>query len=73
MSCASDYVASDMDDAVFKCLAPPGIPDGTLPSCVLLVCPGEEFDGLEGVVHTCDSVGLGNNGGAEGAPGMAET
>ena len=24
-------------------------------------------------MHTCDSVGLGNNGGAEGAHGMAET
>ena len=37
VSCASGYVASDMDDAVFKCLAPPGIPDGTLPCCVLLI------------------------------------
>ena len=47
--------------------------DGTLLRCVLLVCTGQGFDGLEGVVHTCDSVGLGNNGGAEGVPGMAET
>ena len=31
-SCASGYVASNMDDAVFQCLAPPGMPDGTLPS-----------------------------------------
>ena len=37
VSCASGFVASDMDDAVFKCLAPAGTPDGTLPSCVLLV------------------------------------
>ena len=65
VSCASGYVISDMDDAVFKCLAPPGTPDGTLPSCVLLVCPGQEFDGLEGITHTCDGVGLGDNCGAE--------
>ena len=62
-----------MDNAVFKCLAPPGIPDGTLPSCVLLVCPGQEFDGLDGITHTCDGVGLGVNCGAECAHGVAET
>ena len=60
VSCASGYVASRMDDAVFKCLAPPGIPDGTLPRCVLLVCIGQEFKGLEGIAHTCGGVGLGD-------------
>ena len=73
MSCASGYVASDMDDAVFKCLAPPGVPDETLPRCVLLDCTGQEFDGLDGIAPTCDGVGLGDNCGAEGADGEAET
>ena len=41
VSCASGYAASDMDDADFKCLAPPGIPDGLLPRCVPLLCPGQ--------------------------------
>ena len=72
-SCVSGYVASDTDDAVFKCPAPPGIAVGTLPSCVLLVCPGQEFDGLEGITHTCDGVGLGDSCGAEGAHSVAET
>ena len=49
VSCASGYFA--MDDAVFKCLAPPGIPDGLLPRCVSLVCTGQELDGLEGIAH----------------------
>ena len=40
---------------------------------MLLVGTGQEFDGLKGVVHTSDGVGLGDNGGAEGAQGMAET
>ena len=62
-----------MNDAVFQCLALPGIPDGTLPRCVLLVCTGQEFDDLEGIAHTCDGVGLGDNCGAEGAHGVAET
>ena len=43
LSCASGCVASHMDDAVFKCLAPPYFPDKTMPKCVLLVCPGQEF------------------------------
>ena len=73
VSCPSGYVASDMDDAVFQCLAPPGFPDGTLPRCVLQVCTGQEFDGLEGIAHTCDGVGLGDKCGAEGAYGVAET
>ena len=64
---------SRFGQAVFKCLAPPGIPDGTLPSCELLVCLGQEFDGLEGITHTCDGVGLGDNCGAECAQGVAET
>ena len=72
VSCASGYVAKDMDDAVFQCLAPPGVPDGTLPKCVLLVCTGQEFDGLEGIAHTCDGVGLGDNCGTECAHGVAE-
>ena len=45
VSCASGHVASDMDDAVFKCQAPPGFPDGTLPRCELLVCTGGECRG----------------------------
>ena len=61
VSCASGFVASDMDDAVFKCPAPPSIPDGTLPRCVLLVCTGQKFDDLEGIAHNCDGVGLGDN------------
>ena len=69
---ASGYVASDMDNAVFQCLAFPGIPDGTLPRCVLLVCHVQEFDGLEGIAHTCDGVGLGDNCGTEGAHGEDE-
>ena len=73
VSCASGYVGSDMDDAVFKCLASPGLPDGTLPSCVLLVCLGKEFDSLEGITYNCDGVGLGDNCGAECAHGVAET
>ena len=73
MSCPSGYVASDMYDTVFKCLAPPCLSDGTLPSCVLLVGTGQEVDGLEDVAHTCDDVGLGDHGGAEGAHGVAET
>ena len=39
----------------------------------LLVCPGQEFDGLEGITHTGDGVGLGDNCGAECAHGVAET
>ena len=73
LSCASGCVASNMDDAVFQCLAPPGMPDGTLPRCVLLVGTSQEFDGLEGIAHTCDGVGLGDNGGAECAHCVAET
>ena len=46
VSCPLGYVASDMCDTVFKCLAPPCISDGTLPRCVL-VGTGQEFDGLE--------------------------
>ena len=61
VSCASGYVASDMDDAVFQCLAPPRVPDGTLPRCVLLVCTGQAFDDLDGIAHNCDGVGLGDN------------
>ena len=71
--CASGHVASDMDDAVLKCLAPPGIPDGTLPRCVLLVCTGQEFDGMEVVAHTCKGIDLGDNCGRECAHGVAET
>ena len=44
VSCASGNVVSDMNDAVFQCLAPPGFPDVTLRRCVLLVCIGQEFD-----------------------------
>ena len=73
VSCASGHVVSDMNDAVFQCLAPPGKPDGTLRRCVLVVCLGQEFDGLEGITHTCDGVGLGDNCGAECAHGVAET
>ena len=46
------------------------VPDGTLTRCVPLVCPGQEFDGLE---DTCDGVGLGDTCGAECAHGVAET
>ena len=60
--CASGFVISDMNDAVFQCLAFPGIPDG----CVLPNGTGQEFDGLEGIAHTCDGVGLGDNCEAEG-------
>ena len=49
------------------------MPDGTLPRCVLPVCTGQEFDNLEGIAHNCDGVGLGDNCGAEGAHGVAET
>ena len=63
VSCASGYVASDTDNAVSQCLAPPGVPDGTL----------QEFDDLQGIAHNCDGVGLGDNCGAEGAHGVAET
>ena len=73
VSCASGYVASDMVNAVFQCLAPPSTPDGTLPRCVLLACTGQEFDDLEGIAHNCDGVGLGDNCGATGAHGVAET
>ena len=62
VSCASGYVISDMNDAVFQCLAFPGFPDG----CVLLNGTGQEFDGLEGIAHTYDGVGLGDNCEAEG-------
>ena len=71
VSCASGYVASDIDDAVCKCLALPGIPDETL--CALLVCTGQECDDLEGIAHNCDSVNLGGNCGAECAHGVTET
>ena len=71
VSCPSGYVASDTFGTVFKCLAPPCISDGTLPSCVLRVGTGQEVDGLEDVAHTCDGVGLGDHGGAEGAHGVA--
>ena len=71
VSCASGYVASDMEDTVFQCLALPGVPDGTLPWREMLVCTGQEFDGWEGVADTCDGVGLGDNCGTEGVHGMA--
>ena len=73
VSCASVYVASDMGDAVSQCPARPGIPDGTLPRCVLPVCSGQEFDDLEGIAHNCDGVGLGDKCGAKGVDGVAET
>ena len=73
MSCASGYVAGDVDDAVFQCPGPPGFPDGTLPRRVLPVSPGQEFDDLEGIAPNCDWVGLGDNCGAECAHGVAET
>ena len=69
----SGYVASDLYDTVFQCLAPPGKSDGTLPRCVLLVGIGQEFDGLEDVAHNCDGVGLGDHCGEEGAAGVAGT
>ena len=72
-SCVSGYVASDMCDAVFQYLAPPGVPDGTLPRDVPLVCPGQEFDGSEGIAHTYDGGGLGDNCGEESAYGADET
>ena len=70
VSCASGYVASDMDDAVFQCLAPPGIPDETLPRCVywLGIRP---LGGYRAQMRRC--VGLDDNCGAEGAQGVAET
>ena len=46
--------------------------DGTLRRCELLVCTGQEFDGLEGVADTCDGVGLRDTCGTEGVDGMAE-
>ena len=68
MSCASGYGDGGMDDVFFfRCLDPPGIPDGTLPRCVLLVCTVQEVDGLKG-----DGVGLGDNCGEECARGVAE-
>ena len=73
VSCASGHVARDMDNAVFQCLPPPGFPDGTIRRCVQLVCTGQEFDGLEGITHTCDGVRPGDNCGAEGAHRVAET
>ena len=73
VSCTSGYIASDMDDAFFQCLVPPGIPDGTLPRCVLPVCAGQEVDDLEGIAHTCDGVGLGDNCGAECVHGVSKT
>ena len=62
-----------MDHAVFQWLAPPGMPDETLPRCALLVCTGQEFDDLEGIAHNCDGVDLGDNCGVECAHGVAET
>ena len=62
-----------MDDAVFKCPSPPSFPDGTLPRCVLPVCTGQKFDNLEGITHTCDGVGLGDDCGVERVHGVAET
>ena len=50
-SCPSGCVASDVEDTVFQCLGPPGIPDESLPRWVLLVCTGQEFDDLEGIAH----------------------
>ena len=60
-----------MDDALFQCLALPGVPDETFPWREMLVCTGQEFDGWEGVADTCDGVGLGDNCGTEGVHGMA--
>ena len=67
------YVASDMDDTVFKCLVPPCISDGTLLRCGLLVATGQEFDGLEDLARTRDGVCPGDHCGAEGAHGVAGT
>ena len=60
-SCVLGHVASYMCDAIFQYLALPGVPDGTLPGDVPLVCPGQEFDGSEGVAHTNDGGGLGDS------------
>ena len=38
-----------------------------------MLAAGQEFDGLEGIAHTCDGVGLGDNCGAECAHGVAGT
>ena len=61
--CASGCVASNMDNAVFQCLVPPGMSDGTL----------QELNDLEGIAHNCDGVGLGDNCGPEGAHGYGTT
>ena len=71
-SCASGHVASDTCDALVKYLDPLGVPDGTLPRCVPLVCPDQEFDGSEGTAHTYDGGGLGDNCREESAHGGKE-
>ena len=71
VSCLSGYVASHRYDTVFKCLVSPCMSDGTILRCVLLVGPGQELDGLEDVVHTCDGVCLDDHCGAEGSHGVA--
>ena len=45
---------------------------GLFSRCVLLVCASQGVNGLEGIAHTCDGVGLGDNWGAESAHGVAE-
>ena len=63
-------VSEDCEDIPYVTSCRVAWADGTLPSCVLPVCTGQEFDGI---AHTCDGVGLGDNCGAESAHGVAET
>ena len=69
------------DPAVWTCMTndswiDDGLPTGEPQACASLSFGGSvrsEFTGSEGMTHTYDGGGLGDNGGEEGAPGADET
>ena len=58
---------------MFKRLAPPCLPGGTLPRCMLQVGCGQEIDGLKDEPHPRDGVCIGDHCGEKGDHGKAGT